>query len=576
MKKRLLILILFFSLTFFSSKNVFSACNPAECGTPNPLEPRCTSPDQCVAKCCINPNPGGGGGGGGGGGTAGIDCPAGTIADTNQVVSIECINSGIGTAQAQGSCCRWDVSDGCEVGMAGCCLRNETITYACVPINYDPVGSHESSSCTTTVGWTCDGNDLSSSIDVHVYDGGTFIGMATANQARSDIASTCGGYANHGFTFTTPNTLIDGASHNIYTYAINPDGGNNPLLTNSPRTISCTPSCTVDLLPSSNSINSGSTVQLQASITASSGIISNVSFSSSNTSAVTVSPSSDTSASYTTTASAIGSGTSTITASVTMSGATRCSDTATVSVLSADPWWQVEDGDIVASGDIISTVPSTKYFNVVGLGGFPGVPVYNGSLLVTPGVVSNPSWAWSANTATNQSRLFNYSYFANLVPSDIIFTDPSSTSIATDISDQDGYDWYKHTGNLTLSASDLLNRKVILFVDGNLTIDGNINVTDNQGFFVTFVNGTISINPSVTGSPSLEGLYLSNSTFSTGVGTSPINIRGSIASYGGISFERDLADDSSPAEYIEFAPDQVAMFPEKLMLSRTKWIEVAP
>ena len=242
------------------------------------------------------------------------------------------------------------------------------------------------------------------------------------------------------------------------------------------------------------------------------------------------------------------------------------------------PWWQVNDGDITSSGDIVSRLPSGKYLNTVGSGGFPGIPVYNGQIGTAPGTIS--STGWNANTETSLTRIFNYSFFENLIPPDIVINDISKlTTGAGTTLDANGYEWYKITGNLdTVGNIDFGSRKVILFVkSGNFNINGKINLDDNNGFFVVFVNGNINITASVTGTPAIEGMYTADSGFTTGLGNTQLHIRGSVASYGGITLQRDLPDDTvTPAELFEFAPDQVVLFPQKLMFKRIKWAEVAP
>ncbi len=105
-----------------------------------------------------------------------------------------------------------------------------------------PSGYHDSSDCSISSGWVCDADNYNSPVDVHFYEGGTFLGAVTANQTRSDLpgAGVCGGNPNHGFSFATPQNLKDGNAHNITAYAINigPAGG-NPVLGNSPKTIQC-------------------------------------------------------------------------------------------------------------------------------------------------------------------------------------------------------------------------------------------------------------------------------------------------------------------------------------------------
>lgn len=106
---------------------------------------------------------------------------------------------------------------------------------------YNPIGFHDLSDCTQTVGWTCDQDDFTAPLTVHIYEGATFLGSAVANVAREPgVAAACGGNANHGFTFATPAGLKDGVAHSITAYAINiGTGTGNPAIGGGPRTITC-------------------------------------------------------------------------------------------------------------------------------------------------------------------------------------------------------------------------------------------------------------------------------------------------------------------------------------------------
>lgn len=244
------------------------------------------------------------------------------------------------------------------------------------------------------------------------------------------------------------------------------------------------------------------------------------------------------------------------------------------------PWWQVKDGDITTTNDLTSSVPDGELFEIVGLGGFPGVPVFGSTFSLTTEPTKISDTLWNVNTTTFQSRIFNYAFFKNLIPEDVIFNDISNFTTGGSTY-TDGYEWYKVTGDVTTVGDiDLGSRKVILFIEsGNLNVEGNINLTDGSGFFGAFVNGNITISDQVTGTPSIEGIYLSDGVFSTGtsgLGDNQLHIRGSVASFGGINLERDLTSNANPAELFEFAPDQMMLFPEKLMYRRSKWQEIAP
>lgn len=111
----------------------------------------------------------------------------------------------------------------------------------------NPKGTHDTSTCTSSTGWTCDADNYNQALRVDFYANGpagtgTFIGNTIANIAREQaVADQCGGNSNHGFVFNTPESLKDGINHLIYAYGINIGSGNNTLLSSSPRTINCVP-----------------------------------------------------------------------------------------------------------------------------------------------------------------------------------------------------------------------------------------------------------------------------------------------------------------------------------------------
>jgi hypothetical protein len=246
-----------------------------------------------------------------------------------------------------------------------------------------------------------------------------------------------------------------------------------------------------------------------------------------------------------------------------------------------DSWWQVQDGEVTTDGNITSKLPSGSMFNIASLlGGFHGVPIFGGSLNTGSGTIS--TLLWNANTLSSFTRIFNYSFFENLIPDDVVLNDVSklATGVGATVY-TDGYEWYKITGNHTINTDiNLGSRKVILFVkSGNLNIDSKINLTDHSGFFAAFVNGSTIINPALTNTepnPALEGLYLSDGPFTTGVGTALLHLRGSVVSFGPITLGRNLSNNATRAELFEYAPDQIMLFPEKLKFKKTKWTEVAP
>lgn len=381
----------------------------------------------------------------------------------------------------------------------------------------NPKGNFDSATCAQATGWACDSSQWNVPLFVNFYsDPGltNYIGSTYANQNRPDVASSCGGYAAHGFNFSMPQIFNDGVAHNIYAVAQNIGTGSNTTLSGSPQVITCAP------------------------------------------------PPPPTAAA----------------------------------------WWQVKDGDVSTNSDIKSAPPGANLFDLIGPGGYAGVPAYGGTTNLTSANVSTNKWL--VNATIQNPKVFDYSYFANQIPSDTsIYNLPTNTLSQIDIGNNTtasyGYYWYKFDGTssgLDLNLNSNLNigsKKVILMVNSaNFNINGTINLTKGQGFFMVMVSkdangnkGNINVSSTIGGSgtPELEGIYEADNKFYTGTNgastDTQLYIRGSVASYGGISLQRDLGgvpNLSSPAELLEFAPDQMMLFPSKLGERKINWKEVAP
>lgn len=271
-----------------------------------------------------------------------------------------------------------------------------------------------------------------------------------------------------------------------------------------------------------------------------------------------------------------------------------CSASLSVANVQADAWWQVKDSDVQSNGDITSKVPDGKFFGLAGPGGNPGVPAYGGSTNLTNASVSQTGWL--ANSPWSNPKQFDFAYFSNQIPSDVTFktiTSINDTSIAVNDPTQHGYAWYKYdgaaNGGLPLivdSATHISNKRVIILVDNaDLNINNPIYLADGQGFFMAIVKGNIKVDPSVGSSaiPSIEGIYVADGNFSDGTlspsADSELWVRGSVAAYGGVYLQRDLggtANAANPAEFFEYAPDQILLFPSVLGFRKINWKEVAP
>lgn len=372
-------------------------------------------------------------------------------------------------------------------------------------------------------------------------------------------------------------------------------GGTTPTPSPLPTTVPTaaptgTPHCTATFNATSYALAPGGSQTLALTVVPVNGSVGSVGFSSSNTNAASVSPASDSSSPYQTTVTAAtdGLGLSTnIVGTATMATGQTCSASTTVNVVSS-AWWQVIDSDLLTNGGIGSSVPLSYYFDLIGAGGFPGIPIYGGSTNLTNSTVSEKGWL--ANSNYSSVKTYNSAYFVNLIPSAVSDdTNAILTSSAIDGSAlqsggalYNGYYWYIYdgstTGPLTVSSAAALGSRKVILIAKNAVINfmDNISLTDGSGFFLAVSSSNINVSATAT---NMEGIYVADGLFRSGAGSSQLKVRGSVAAYGGVELSRDLGASSNtttPAEVFEYAPDQEMLFPSVFATRVTKWREVAP
>jgi hypothetical protein len=279
-----------------------------------------------------------------------------------------------------------------------------------------------------------------------------------------------------------------------------------------------------------------------------------------------------------------------------LNGSVYCDNANFIRVVSG-PWWRVKDGDITTGGNLNSSVPAGLYLDVIGDGGYPGIPAYGGTTNITGANVSVKGWL--AASQYSSIKIYNSAYYLNAIPADAVINPLTSTvdgtAIASGGTATNGIYWYEYdpttNGGLDLTintAANLGSRKVILVVKGaDALIKGDITLTKGSGFFMLVAGaaadgskGNIIVDPGVGGGagPNLEGIYVADKLFQTGSAATQLTVRGTVAAYGGISLQRDLggANPATPAEVFEFAPDLELLFPGVIGARTVSWQEVAP
>ncbi|OGM21491.1 hypothetical protein A2863_03675 [Candidatus Woesebacteria bacterium RIFCSPHIGHO2_01_FULL_38_9b] len=307
-------------------------------------------------------------------------------------------------------------------------------------------------------------------------------------------------------------------------------------------------------------------------------------------------------------------GTTTLQGNAIFYGIDTCEDTSTVNVVNATPWWQVKEGDaIAATGDIKSDIPyacvvsptCTESFILNDAGDQPGIASFGNSGSISlgsdGGVIS--SKLWSASSDYLDPTLYSYAYFENKLPVTPLALGPSvsggtfSAGGAQAPVPYDNYYLYQYSGSGTFTVLSSINitgnRRVILMVpNADVRFEGNVNVDDGRSFFIVITGRNIIIPPTLGGGvgPHLEGIYYAQRQFITeslgdDLDQLRLVIRGTVVgmTVTGIYFQRDLDpanlaqnNTNTPAEFVEFAPDQTLMYPPFMGTKAIQWREVAP
>jgi len=289
-----------------------------------------------------------------------------------------------------------------------------------------------------------------------------------------------------------------------------------------------------------------------------------------------------------------------------------CEGSGTFKIATPTKWWQVGGGDVVANGNIESFIPGPvlpdpgtcipPVCNPFLIKQNPGIAIFGGSLDLNDQDASEPDW--QVNSSVSNYSSYSYESFKNKVDIENTFVSSQiNCSILNSGSDTNGDGYIVYATNagagltiddlITVTSCNLTNKKVILFVDGVLTIKKPINLTKGQGFFMAIVSGNIQVDAAGVGGDllpgiyDLEGIFFTEKQFltgTTGLGNDTrLYVRGSIVGLGtggtndGVVQERVPADNTlKPSELFEFAPDLMFNFPSFLGDKSIVWQEVAP
>lgn len=260
---------------------------------------------------------------------------------------------------------------------------------------------------------------------------------------------------------------------------------------------------------------------------------------------------------------------------------------------SDQPWWQVSGGGVMAIGGISSMVNSGKTL----IKDSPAVLVSGGEVDLNGQQASSTNWQANDPTAISTKLNYRYDYWearsrvlATIRPV-ILSGELNSTSQldsfgAPPDSMEYGVYYVQVNGNLNINTPlDLGDQKIVILVDGDVTIKDTINFNDNTGLFALLAKGDITVD-SVVGSETggvdpdtlsahLEGIFLAGGSFNTGSGSKQLRIEGPVIGMSSVNFGRQL-NSSWPNEYVVFRPDIILNLPKQLLRQNHLWREARP
>lgn len=541
----------------------------------------------------------------------GINCPTGQV-PTSTVLSSSCVSSAwlcgsgsMGTAQARLGCCRWGTVGGdcdqCPSGPAGrdcratcdpgedVCLSETLVEYQCAPsctaiatgapTLINPAANATISTNTTTLQWTA-----------------ANFGYACPQPNSNNYwiyLKECTAAADYNFTpanllqvvsGTTTSRPFTGEYGKSYCWTVNTSNGSSSGF-GTPRRFTMSGQVTGTVYYDSGNSCSISTPWNGNNIPVS------VSITSGGTDPV------DSVGAYSLTIPGASSYTVSTSVPAGYVCSTACSNSCSrlnvsTSYLgpfnffltnSREAWWQVSGAPIYAGSNVgvgvtvSSELPqATTPLILPGAGGTAGALMRaSGSVDLGAGIVSANQW----NTISRyRGRRMDYAYFAARMG--VLANSPQLANLNVKPTPA-GEDFYFKSGDSTVGAlwpTVASGEKYVVFVDGDLRINYNINVAPG-GFLAFIVSGDITVAPTVT---TLQGIYLSTGNFITEsmnpIDDVALNISGSVIAWGSVDFNRDMRNlnVSTPAELVSYRTDLIENMPENMRVFAMEWSEVVP
>ncbi len=229
------------------------------------------------------------------------------------------------------------------------------------------------------------------------------------------------------------------------------------------------------------------------------------------------------------------------------------------------PWVKTFDGDVAAAGNLSVNLPEGEYLSGISAADYPGVVSYGGgSADLGNGSASTEGWLVESGL-TPKGRTFTG--FKTLLGNPTVEDNyPGLSSLSSGL--------YHYSQDITIDNNLNSGQKVILLVDGSVTINSNLTVA-NGDFLAVIASGNITFASDVA---QAQGIFFAEGQISTGDSDSQFFGEGMFLTTADFVFGRDLSasGNEQPAEVFTFRPDLLINSPTSLWLSPQTWTEVAP
>ena len=219
-------------------------------------------------------------------------------------------------------------------------------------------------------------------------------------------------------------------------------------------------------------------------------------------------------------------------------------------IMDQESWFRVTDGTVISKVEARNYVPVT---------------CEDDCMTTINGIV------WSKNVNTPKSN--DESLWSEIQPK----TDPNTyTALKYDIKSglNIGTTFVVDTtyGKTSLNWSEIKDTREIIFIDGDFTIDEDINISPSD-YLLIIVSGKITILPNVN---LVEGMFFANTTIeASGDSDTQLIINGSLYGKNGVSLSRTYTtkrdNNTNPAVRVVYDPNLIFKLPQRMWETYENW-----